>query len=103
MVNMRVAFHENDENDEDNSDSYNELSAGLAEVTETMGIRGANHGFPNQRGYRDGLFLRAENTFGVYLFPSDPIPPLKTCSCNSTIRCARVHSHTMGAGSLGEG
>ena len=55
MVCMRVAFHENDgnydndENDEDNK----ELSAGLAEITETVemtkttGIQGANHGSPN--------------------------------------------------------
>ena len=62
MVCMRVGFHENDgnhENDEDNSDSYivinKELSAGLAEITETtemtktMGIKGANHVFPKQR------------------------------------------------------
>ena len=68
MVLMRVAFHENDrnhennENDEDKSDSYiyKELSAGLAEITETtemtktIGIRGANHGLPKQqRGFRN--------------------------------------------------
>ena len=34
MVCMRVAFHEND---------------GLAEITETTGIRGANHGLTKQR------------------------------------------------------
>ena len=57
MVCVRVAFHENDgnhENDEDDSDraTNKELSAGFAEITEmtkTTRIQGANHGFPKPR------------------------------------------------------
>ena len=60
MVCMRVAFHENDgnhENDVNNSKSYEQgLSAGFAEditetteMTKTTEIRGANHGFPKQQ------------------------------------------------------
>ena len=58
VVCMRVAFHENDgnhENDETTQTATNKaVSAGLAEITETTemtkttGIRGANHGFPKQ-------------------------------------------------------
>ena len=58
MACMRVAFHdndgnhENDEKDEDNSDSYKQgvecWIGGNHEMTKTTKIRGANHRFPKQ-------------------------------------------------------
>ena len=80
MVCMRVAFHENDGNHEKRRNATKttqtatnkELSAGLTETTEatkTMGIQGANQGFPKPRVLGNGrnsvlrvLFRRSELT-----------------------------------------